>query len=255
MFGALFGPLLHLSGPNIFKLECVLDLRFGKQLVIDASHLTAVGEAMVVVAAPFLESWYITSISGTWFVARCDASWDNILWLLSVCSLHYLQPRHWPTHMRICSEASYHLTAVWQCVRSLPRDSITLRNERCTICGWLTGKLYVDKPLCYECSNRSICGDCTYAVPDLGQRCYDCPTLLQYVNPSIRPFLALVDHAYEACDAMFRVGNYHPKKELERLWVQRYAFAAWHRSSKASACTGDTGKAAMVPCLKELGSQ
>ena len=53
MFGALFGPLLHLFGPNIFKLECVLDLRFGKQLVIDASHLTAVGEAMVVVGGTF----------------------------------------------------------------------------------------------------------------------------------------------------------------------------------------------------------
>ena len=207
MFGALFGPLLHLFGPNIFKPECVLDLRFGKQLVIDASHLTAVGEAMVVVAAPFLESWYITSSR---FVARCDASWDSIPWLLSVSSLHYLQPRHWPTHMRICSEASYHLTAVWQCVRSLPRG-VYLRNERCTTCGWLTGKLYGDEPLCYECSNCSICGDCTYAVPDLGRRCYDCPTLLQDVDPSFRPFLALVDHACEACDAMFRVGKYHPK--------------------------------------------
>ena len=187
-------------------------------------------------------------------MARCDASWDSIPWLLSVSSLHYLQPRHWPTHIRICSKASYHLTAVWQCVRSLPRG-VYLRNERCTTCGWLTGKLYGDEPLCYKCSNSTICGDCTYAVPDLGRRRYDCPTLLQNVDPSFRPFLALVDHACEACDAMFRVGKYHPKNELERLWVQRCAFAAWHRSSKASACTGDTGEAAMVPCPKEPGNQ
>ncbi len=185
---------------------------------------------MVAVAAPSLESWYITSSR---FVARCDASWDSIPWLLSVCSLHYLQPRHWPTHRRICSKTSCHLTAAWQCVRSMPRDWITLRNERCTTCGWLTGKLHGDEPLCYECGNSAICGDCTYAVPDLGRRCYDCPTLLQYVDQSFRPFLALVNHAYEAGGAMFRVGKYHLKNELELLWVQRCAFVVWHRSSNA----------------------
>ncbi len=120
-------------------------------------------------------------------MARCDASWDGIPWLLSVSSLHYLQPRHWPTHIRICSEASYHLTAAWQTVRSTCRDPVMLLNDRCITCGWLTGKLCVDEPLCYQCCNCAICGDCTYAVPDLGRRWYDCSTLLQYVDPSFRP--------------------------------------------------------------------
>ncbi len=166
---------------------------------------SAVGEAMVAVAAPLLavsetycfllESWYITSSR---FVALCDAIWDSIPWLLCVSSWHYLQPRHWPTHIRICSKASYHLTAAWQTVRSTCRDPVMLLNDRCITCGWLTGKLCVDEPLCYECGNCAICGDCTFAVPDLGRRWYDCSTLLQYVDPIFRPFMALVNHACEA---------------------------------------------------------
>lgn len=117
--------------------------------------------------------------------AKCDGTsfWNKFRTFYHAAStfyyaasqFHYLQPRHWPTHRRICSEASRHLTAAWLCLRCMPRNRATLRHTRCATCGWLTGKLSTDEPLCYECYNSAICRDCTYLLPGLGLRCYDCP--------------------------------------------------------------------------------
>ena len=179
-----------------------------------------------------MDSWYITSCRR---VAQGNACWDSIAWLLAVCSLHYLQAHHWPTHRRICRESSQHLTAAWLRIRNLPRDGISMRNRRCTTCGWVTGNLYADVELCYECHEPAICNDCTYDVPHFGRRCYECEPLPLHMDLRFLPLLALTDHAGEVHDYTFGFGAYHPSSfGGYQLRVKRLAFIAWKQSELLS---------------------
>ena len=98
-------------------------------------------------------------------VIRVGLEWDSSAVVLAASSLHYLAPLHWPTHRVVSKETSSILSAAWLYARAMPRDMITLRNDRCTVCGWLTGQCFDGIELCYDCGNTSVCFLCTYNVP------------------------------------------------------------------------------------------
>ena len=183
-------------------------------------------------------SWYIT---GGTLEMRSDQDFRSIPWLLSICSLYYLDLYHWPTHRRICTSVSHHMSACWLYVRSLPRslprDGI-IRHHKCSICGWLTGNLYVGlrRNLCLLCNNDGICMNCTYMVPGVGRFCIECELFTEYVSSAQLAFAALISH----CDAVYGAFNcigefngYYFDMPLVRTGV---AFRIWKHVCHYSRC-------------------
>ena len=120
------------------------------------------------------------------------------------------------------------LSAAWRCIRTYPRDGISLLNDRCTWCGWLTGRLSVGIDLCYECNHNSICSECIYEVPGHGLRCFVCDPVLPFHPACMVPMARLHDHVGEAQDAFLRMGHYHPRGIFGRGFYRPLLRSVWN---------------------------
>ena len=145
--------------------------------------------------------------------------------LVAACSTEYLAPWSWATQQQICKRLRLIAGLQWAWCRSQPRDGVTLRNRRCTTCGWLTQRHCEDVEQCYECFSTSVCKQCTYRVPNdrvpasdrvdsdsaMQQRCLQCDLLpdVQSITLQQRNLYDFVDNMYDKFDASFCFGEHY----------------------------------------------
>ena len=186
-----------------------------------------------------MQSWCIKNGC----ILSVDPDWGSIAWLIAICSLHYLQPYHWPTHRTICVQSSCSLTAAWQCIRIMPLDD-DLRNRICRLCytcEWYIGRDYFGYEQCCECFNPFVCRLCTYYVPWQGFRCYQCELLPRYIQIEKRKLVEVNCHALTAHDSLLGQGDDILRKQLVRMLGQgdyipraqlkRVSFAIWRHKT------------------------
>ena len=79
---------------------------------------------------------------------------------LAHVTYQYLPLLSWPSIRTLAYEPHTILKVPW---RFLRRKAFTefFSTDRCDICGWLSGRISLDKVLCDGCSNNGICQKCT----------------------------------------------------------------------------------------------
>ena len=82
--------------------------------------------------------------------------------LLYWAAYSYLSIIAWPSIRQLNHRTNEALCILWKCARAQPRDGFRLRNSRCTQCGWLTGNLWLDEPMCSQRENTYVCEWCVY---------------------------------------------------------------------------------------------
>ena len=104
--------------------------------------------------------------------------------LIASVVIEYLSILKWPKVRVVDNKSAAVLQLPWMWARSQPIDGIMLRNQRCTHCGWLTGRCFPEKDLpeeqlCVECHNSGVCFECMYLAHDGHRYCAQCSPRLE----------------------------------------------------------------------------
>jgi hypothetical protein len=143
--------------------------------------------------------------------------------ILAVSSWGYSSIVSWPTVRTVCRGTNTVLYLPWRFARHEPRDGLCPRNDRCALCGWLTGNLGIDDVLCDSCGAQDICADCSHSIN--GRRlCVACAEK-SGIATSSRTMLMLMKKVYNNLDHLQLCGDYSKGSCL--LGRTQSCFAAW----------------------------
>ena len=130
----------------------------------------------------------------------------------------------WPTTLLVSKTSYAVLCTSWKLARAQPRDGITLRNNRCVICGWLTRNRSVDEDLCDECSHNGICEECSHECG--GRRLCDLCMEPRDLSPARRLMDMIQADVSNALECLTLSGPYF-SAALDSGCYARSCFRAW----------------------------
>ena len=155
--------------------------------------------------------------------------------LIASVVIEHLSILKWPKVRIVDKKCAAVLQLPWMWARSQPIDGITLRNQRCTHCGWLTGRCFPEEDLpeeqlCVECHNTGICLECMYLAPDGHRYCAQCSPRLG-IPAAVKHISDFVDWygLEQKLDVLQLVGDYIYEKQ-----IALEVFGCWRAYAKAN---------------------
>ena len=134
--------------------------------------------------------------------------------VVTFCACIYGWVPSWPTVRLVSKDAFCVLRLPWMWARHQPRGGIFMMNERCTFCGWWTGRLFLDEPQCTLCANTAICRGCV--VDGVCLECMD----VDEAPTDFKCFKMLEEECWESLDHLHKAGWFAPRSVLRRSsWV------------------------------------
>jgi hypothetical protein len=137
----------------------------------------------------------------------------SISHILAASSCGYSSIVSWPTVRTVCRGTNTVLYLPWRFARHQPRNGLCPRNDRCALCGWLTGNLSIatgrgiwGELLCDSCGAFDICADCRHSI-DGRRLCVTCAEK-SGIATSSRTMLMLMDKVYYNLDHLQLCGDY-----------------------------------------------
>ena len=132
---------------------------------------------------------------------------------IGAITLKWIGLLHIPTVALVCRDAHSAIQVPWQWARNQPRDGIVLRNDRCTVCRWMSGRQSAypcHLNLCVECDNTGICMACSYVSADGRRLCGNCD-LEEDAPTRLKSIVRFLDESglYDALDYLHSNGNQH----------------------------------------------
>ena len=149
-------------------------------------------------------------------------------------TLKYIGLLHIPTVAQVCRDANNAVKLPWQYARHQPRDGLTLRNDRCSLCGWFTSALSADdESLCCQCQNTGICSACSYVATDGRTLCGECD-LEDGAPDNLRSIIEFFDSSevHDALDYFQSCGDHSIAKMTTKRMpaMMLYILIEWRRT-------------------------
>ena len=157
---------------------------------------------------------------------------------IGAITLKWIGLLHIPTVALVCRDAYSAVQVPWRFARDQPQDGIVLRNNRCTLCGWMSGRKTAyphHGDLCVECNNTGICVACSYVTADGRRLCgvcdleNDAPTRLKSIDRFLNN-----SGLYDALEYLQLMGNHSIEKMSEKRMpnTMRYIIIEWRRMAR-----------------------
>ena len=156
------------------------------------------------------------------------ALWEHPGEVIGVCVLNFLRPTSWGKACFISHQCHGVLRLPWRWMRNQTWGFYGPRT--CDMCGWLSGRLPLDNPLCNECHNIGVCQECHYCCHDTGQfKCIQCEPMLSPLpeHKALNSFLEFFQ-LYDKIDEVQGGGYYAFSRGNVDLTVMRLVMKTWH---------------------------
>ena len=165
----------------------------------------------------FKMMWYANPWETNVTLSPIVAASEGRVGLVAFCSFEYLTCFDWPRHQQICRLFHRTVGLAWRWFRNQRLVDWYVGNNRCSVCGWLTRREYIDLEQCYECLNVSVCGRCVYEVPLCGLRCLACDVVPGLASPQQVALVEFTDRLGDKLDETFFYGSYDHPLQYHRL--------------------------------------